>query len=310
MTQTEEYLKLKRYERSRTIEAAQRAQKGIPEYGQVDSSGLAIASSYLKSGVNHVLLSLTSNPKDEAKLKREEQINQTVRSQMQKNFGAWEAVETVMDVATVVGAGALIASGVGAGAGVALAGRLVLSKSAKRAIQSQVGKRYLDNVADVAKVAGKKMNVDIDDLTRMTEFQVRNTLKKAGVFKESMKVLNQATHAHPTLSKVKTASGLLAGGVVAHSLIMPKEKRATRVVVEQDHLNQMAQDMKSSSGQTPPLNELLGKNRQAKYGPNHRYLPEYENAVKEGKVSMNIDYSIVNQAESFLNPTTKTAKPK
>lgn len=126
-------------EAERTIETDG---KEKPKHDDVEPSAFGIGWSYLKSGVNKLRMSISSDQKQIAELKKEEDINQKARQAMKDNYKFSNLVDDVSTVGTVVAVAALVSTGVGAGAGVALAARVAATQGVK-ALAKEGGKKLL-----------------------------------------------------------------------------------------------------------------------------------------------------------------------
>lgn len=275
---SEEQQSLNRDYRHKHIQAVEREKANIQkpeaeqELPEATPSAFGIGMSYLKTAYNKTRAALTDDPKVKEEFMAKERVNSIARESMKERYSWADGASDAMDLAMIVGAGVMIATGVGAAGGLALAARVATRGVAKSALRQAekgvvsyinkegVTKAALEMTEQVAKTPAAKEKA-------MEAVMAVNKLREGGAVARNIEApLKALTAAGGGLmrNKMVIAGGVGASTALAASIGNNDLARAHREVVNNEEIRDSVRANPNKS-----TREILEDRNQRKFGENH-----------------------------------------
>lgn len=256
----------------------------------------AIATGYIKAGWYKTNLAFTSDEASIKEIKAKQELNSKTIDKMQENYDTAQFIEDAWDVATVVGTGVAIASGVGT---IALASGFVLRTAAKQGIKQgikselknamvQSEKKQLlsnavkfveeKNVVQNAKTLGG-MKKNIIEVTR-NDISFSKGTKALVEFNKNPTLLNAAKNnvGKNLLNPTKPFGfGLYAGTTAMGSSVgLTSYSKVASKVEKEENLKKFIKQNPNAS-----LKDLVNEHRKSEYGDKVKSVSGEINAIEK-----------------------------
>ena len=265
-------------EAERTIETDG---KEKPKHDDVEPSAFGIGWSYLKSGVNKLRMSISSDPKQIAELKKEEDINQKARQAMKDNYTFSNLVDDVSTVGTVVAVAALVSTAATQGVK-ALAkegGKKLLLKSAM-----EVEKEVIKNTVRTQSAKGVGEVLTSKFMQNAEKLLAKNGGSVLGNFKTYMQSAYRVTHdkakvlgdSFAVASRIRKGISYVGIPLTLQTLGKSDLDDATKKVANREEIHDSVKrynEQQKENKQPVSIKEAMREHNKEKYGEkaSHEY---------------------------------------
>lgn len=266
---TKEEQELKRDYRYKDIEAVERERanlnrpKEAQENPDIETSGFAIATSWLKSGYNNLRASLTDDPNVRKEFEEKERINSETRRIMREKYTLTQAFNEIDTVLTVVAGATLIATGVGAAGGLALLGRAALKQTAYQGFKYVRDKGLTRAAIDITEEIAKTPEARAQAASTVAKLEGMLTSNSFITRNVGAPLAATLQIAKPQIRKAGVA-GLVSAGVISTAIGNDVLQRAHHSV---ENNNQIKDEVIRNRNKS--TREILDERNQNKFGPSH-----------------------------------------